>query len=104
MNQVTISPMLAEKIAITVIHSRKFVQRLFTRFPIRARLLVISRIKSKRGGVEKPCTIPDQTSAFLGLKPRKFRATPHSREGSDANIESLRFLRLGMQTAFPAHY
>jgi len=24
------------------------------------------------GGVEKPCTMPENTSAFIALKPRKF--------------------------------
>jgi hypothetical protein len=38
--------------------------------------LVINMINSSSGGVEKPCTTPAQTSAFIGLKPRKFIATP----------------------------
>src|SRR4051812_30217441 len=73
MNHDTKSPMLAEKIATTVIQPRMFVQRPFTRSPMIARLFVINRIKSRSGGVEKPWTMPDQTRAFIGLNPRKLR-------------------------------
>lgn len=34
------------------------------------RLLVSNIINSNKGGTEKPCTIPDLVSAFIGLKPR----------------------------------
>ena len=71
-NQVTTSPMPAEKIATTVIQPRTLVHRLFTRSPMMAGLLVMSRIRSRSGGVEKPWTIPDHTNAFMGLNPRKF--------------------------------
>jgi hypothetical protein len=65
--------MLAEKIATIVIQLNTLVSRLFTRSPMIVRLFVINRINSINGGVEKPCTMPDHTSAFMGLKPRKFR-------------------------------
>jgi hypothetical protein len=42
------------------------------------RVLVISMINSSKGGAEKPCTKPDQTSARIGLKPRKFNAAATS--------------------------
>ena len=29
-------------------------------------------MSSNSGGVENPCTMPAHTSAFMGLKPRKF--------------------------------
>ena len=32
--------------------------------------------QQQQRGFEKPCTTPAQTSAFIGLKPRKFIATP----------------------------
>jgi hypothetical protein len=40
------------------------------------RSLVINKIKSSSGGVEKPCTIPEYTRAFIGLKPRKLSSRP----------------------------
>ena len=55
----TISPMLAAKIAAVVIQPRMFIPRLFTRLPMMRRLLVISMISNSKGGVEKPCTIPE---------------------------------------------
>jgi hypothetical protein len=42
--------MLAEKIATTVIQPSTSVRGLFTRYPISARLFVISRISSISGG------------------------------------------------------
>src|SRR5689334_17957532 len=64
-------PAVARKIATVVVQPRMFVQRLLTRSPVILRSFVISMIKSSKGGVEKPCTMPDQTSAFIGPRPRK---------------------------------
>ena len=36
------------------------------------RLFVMSMISNNNGGVEKPCTMPENTSAFIGLNPMKF--------------------------------
>jgi hypothetical protein len=78
MNQVATSPMLAAKIAATVIQPRTFIAGLFTWSPMIRRLFVIGRISSSSGGVENPCTIPAYTSAYIGLKPRKFVAIASS--------------------------
>src|SRR5207302_8757090 len=74
-HQLRTSPTLAAKIAPVVIHPKILRARLLTCAPIILRLFVISMISSRRGGVEKPCTMPDHTSAFMGLTPRKFRPT-----------------------------
>jgi hypothetical protein len=50
------------------------IARLFARFPITAGLLVMSMINNISGGAEKPCTMPDQTSTFMGLRPMKLAA------------------------------
>jgi hypothetical protein len=60
--------------------------------------LAISIINGSRGRTEKPCTMPDQTSAFIGLKPRKFQHGDNS-DRRDGGVEKLRFAGLGMQTA-----
>src|SRR5688572_26775329 len=66
-------PRLAEKMATVVVQPSIFSQRLFTCSPMILRLLVISMMRRSKGGVENPCTIPDHTSAFMGLKPKKLR-------------------------------
>src|SRR5947209_19246561 len=67
MIQVTTNPIVAEKIAMTVIQPSAFIARPLTRSPIMLLLFVMSMINSINGGVEKPCTIPAQTNAFMGL-------------------------------------
>ncbi len=74
-NQVMTSPIEVAKIAIIVTHPSIFIARLFTRLPMMTRLLVMSMINNIRGGVENPCTIPDQTSTFMGFSPMKFMLT-----------------------------
>ena len=64
--------MLAAKIAAVVIQPRTFSHKVLVRTPMIFRLLVINMIINNNGGVEKPCTMPEKTSAFIGLKPRKF--------------------------------
>jgi hypothetical protein len=76
MNQLATKPALAVKIAAVVIEPRILIARPFTLSPMIVRLLVINMMSSNSGGVENPCTTPAQTSAFIGLKPRKFIATP----------------------------
>ena len=53
----------------------RFIHRPFTRLPMIVRLLVINMINSNNGGVEKPWITPAKTSAFIGLKPKKFIPT-----------------------------
>ena len=43
------------------------IPRPFTASPMIVRLPVIRMISSISGGVEKPCTIPANTSAFIGF-------------------------------------
>lgn len=61
--------------AITVIQERILSGKVLTLSPMIWRLLVINRMKSNKGGVENPCTMPEYTNARMGLKPRKFRPT-----------------------------
>ncbi len=68
----TTSPIEAAKIATVVIQPSTLSQNVFTRLPMILRLFVINMIINNSGGVEKPCTTPENTSAFIGLNPRKF--------------------------------
>src|SRR4051812_4666775 len=63
------------KVTAVVAHPSTFVLREFTRAPITSLRFVRSIMMSSNGGTEKPCTTPDQTSARIGLNPRKFIAT-----------------------------
>lgn len=54
MNQVATRPMLAEKMATTVTQPSTLVVRLLTRSPMIFRLLVMSRMSRRSGGVENP--------------------------------------------------
>src|SRR5262249_3673464 len=66
-NQLMINPPLAKKIAAVVIHPSTLIARLLTRSPMMRRSLVMRRIRNINGGVENPCTMPDQTRTFIGF-------------------------------------
>jgi hypothetical protein len=74
-NALTTRQAAAVDATAVVIHPSVLVSRLFTRAPTTLRSLVINIIRKSNGGTEKPWTIPDQTSIFIGLRPRKFSST-----------------------------
>src|SRR4051812_21039442 len=75
MNQVTTRATVHRNVTSVVVQPRKFVKRPLVLAPTTFRLLVSSIMIRSNGGTEKPWTIPDQTSAFIGLNPRKFNPT-----------------------------
>jgi hypothetical protein len=54
MNQLAIKPALAAKITAVVIQPRTLIATPFTLSPTIPRLLVMSRMRSSKGGVENP--------------------------------------------------
>lgn len=75
MNQLATRAPVQRKVIVVVAHPRTLVLRELTRAPITFLRLVRSIISTSSGGTEKPWTTPDQTSARMGLKPRKFMPT-----------------------------
>src|SRR4051794_14741442 len=71
---VQLKPAAATNVTIVVIQPSMFVRVLFTRLSTTVRSFVMSIMINSNGGTENPWTIPDQTSAFMGLMPMKLSA------------------------------
>ena len=74
-NQLITRAAVQRKVTIVVAQPSTFLLRELSRAPITSLRFVRTIMISSSGGTAKHCTIPDQTKARIGLKPRKFIPT-----------------------------